>query len=118
MPLSYLVNEDSRGVLGDALTHPDLGIDFVRVGDSNGPPLGMLDPEILCWAEEAGRILISRDKRTLGIHLQNHLRSGRHSPGVFLIRPGCRIRDLVAFLVEIAFNTDAEDWVDRDHYFP
>ena len=66
MALRYVLDENLRGPLWGLISrHNQKGnnpIDVVRVGDSNAMPLGTKDPELLRWAEEEGRILISHDK--------------------------------------------------------
>src|SRR2546429_4475372 len=48
------------------------------------PPLGTPDPDNLLWAEQHGRIIVTEDRRTMPVHLADHLQAGRHSPGVFI----------------------------------
>jgi len=90
--LRFLLDEHLRGPLWLAiLRHNALGglpIDVARVGDSPELPLGSADASILLWAEQEGRILPTEDIHTMPGHLADHLRDGRHSPGVFVIRVG------------------------------
>jgi hypothetical protein len=83
MPPRYLLDENLRGPLWRACRQHNargqLPIDIVRVGDAACPALGSLDPEVLVWAEGAGRIVVTFDKSTLAAHLADHLRSG-HLP--------------------------------------
>jgi len=63
--------ESARSTLGRDERHNEFSstpIDAVRVGDHGAPPLATLDPEILVWCEEAGRILVSLDKQSLPGH--------------------------------------------------
>src|ERR1700682_247658 len=102
MPLRFLLDEHLRRRLWRAVvSHNAAGIDLLdvmRVGDPVDLPLGSVDPDMLVWAEREHRILISRDKRTLPTHLVNHLNAGRHSPGIFIILPGCAIPLVLSFL--------------------
>lgn len=70
MALAYVLDEHLRGPLWRAVQrHNARGsnpIDVARVGDANGPPLGATDPEILLWAEQAGRVLITFDEQWTG----------------------------------------------------
>jgi hypothetical protein len=120
--IGFLLDEDQRGdlwwhVQGHNLSgeHP---IDCVCVGDVSELQLESSDPEILLWAEEAGRILVTRDRRTMGTHLRAHLDSGHHSPGVFIVRPGKAYADVLDFLVCTAYASDGADWTDRIEYIP
>src|SRR5687768_3351564 len=112
----FLLDEHLRGELWEALAGRGAGLDVVRVGDPPDLPLRSTDPDILIWAESEGRILVSRDHATMTAYFADHLAAGRHSPGVFLIRPRSRLADVVATLVLVAEDSDADDWRDRVHY--
>lgn len=122
MPLAFLLDEHLRGVLWRAIQRHNLGglerLDASRVGDAPDLPLGTLDPEILTWAERAGRILISRDASTLYGHLADHLQAGNHCPGIFMVRRQCLLAQVVAFVVEAAYRSDAASWENRIEYIP
>jgi hypothetical protein len=122
MLAGYLLDEHLRGPLWRAIqTHNARGvypIDVVRVGDPPALPCGSLDPDILTWAEREGRILVSRDEATMKTHLADHLAAGRHSPGVFLIRRGSTLDEVVEFLVDAAYASDPPDWEARCVYIP
>jgi hypothetical protein len=93
-------------------------IDAVRVGDAGAPALGTDDAEVLIWAKQAERILITFDENTLPGHLADHLRAGRRSPGIFTIRPAIHLPDLVEFLVLAAWASKPAEWQDRISYVP
>jgi hypothetical protein len=69
---------------------------------ASATPPGSTDPDILAWAEREGRLLVSGDRKTLLAHFADHLRAGRHSPGLFLLRPLSPLPQLVDFLVAAA----------------
>src|SRR4051794_50987 len=123
MPLRYLLDEQLRGggLWQAILRHNSRGVnplDVIRVGDPPAPPGGSLDPEILRWAEQEGRILVSADKKTLPGHLKQHLLAGRHSPGVFLIRPASAIPRVLFALELAAYAGDPLTFQDRAEYIP
>jgi hypothetical protein len=122
MPLRYVLDEHLRGELWQAVqSHNARGaypLNVVRVGDPPGLPLGADDPDVLRWAEREGRVLVSRDEGTLKTHLADHLRTGRHSPGVFLIRRGSALADVAFFLVAAAYASEAVEWQDQYRYIP
>lgn len=121
-PIKFLLDEHLRGPLLKACDahnrESQLKIDVVSVGDFDDLPIGTQDPEILRWAEVHGRVLITRDKRTMPGHLRDHLAAGRSSPGVLIVRPGLTISYVVEFLACIAHASDAYEWIDRVEFIP
>ena len=122
MALRYLLDEHLRGPLWDAmLRHNARGadaLDVTRVGDPADLPLGARDPGILIWGEREERILVCLDKATMATHLAEHLASGHHSPGVFTLRRGFSLPELVSFLVLAAYATDPAEWKDQISFVP
>jgi hypothetical protein len=122
MSLTFLLDEHLRGVLWRALQRYNAGgceqLDAIRVGDEPDLPLGILDAAILLWTEREGRILISRDVSTLAGHLASHLQAGNHCPGIFMVRRHCALPQVVSFLVEAAYRSNAADWENRIEYIP
>jgi hypothetical protein len=122
MALRYLLDENLRGDLWRALflhnAHSADPIDVVQVGDPPDVPLSTPDPDILAWAELAGHVLVSRDRRTMIAELAAHLRAGRSSPGVFIIRRRARLAEVLALLVEAAYAGDEHQWRDQVTFIP
>lgn len=117
MPLRFVLDEQLRGkpIWGALRRRAALGspLDVVRVGDPPDLPLGSSDPEILIWVEREGRILLTEDRRTIGRHLANHLRSGRSSPGVFLIYPQATNPFIIQWLELVVADNDPAQWRDQ-----
>jgi hypothetical protein len=123
MPLQFLLDENLRGGgLWQAIQQHNaagaIPIDAIRVGDPPDLPLGTPDGQILSWAEQAARILVSFDRKTLSGHLANHLKAGNHSPGVFLLRPGSSIPQIVFHLELATAAGDPASFRDRIEYVP
>lgn len=122
MPLRFVLDENQRGPPWRAvIRHNQAGIyplDVMRVGDLLDLPLGSTDPDILLWCEREDRILVSFDKTTLAGHLNNHLQSGHHSPGIFLLRRASRLSQVLAHLALVAHASDAWEWQDRIEFIP
>lgn len=122
MALIYVLDEHLRGPLWDCVQRhnargPDQ-LDAIRVGDAKGIPLGITDPDLLTWAESEARILVSQDRRTLPAYLDDHLKRGHHSPGIFMIRPAARLNVVLEFLVVAAHASHPEEWKDRIAFLP
>ena len=122
MPLAFLLDEHLRGNLWDFIqTHNQAGslvIDAERIGDTPDLPLGTKDPVVLVWAEQHGRIILSRDFRTMPGHFNDHLAAGRHSPGVALLRPSASLAEIVSYLAVAAHAAEAYEFADAVRVIP
>jgi hypothetical protein len=122
MPLRYVLDEHLRGPLWRAIQwHNNSGVyplDAVRVGDPPDLPLGTGDPALLLWAEREQRILVTHDPDTMATHLADHLASGRHSPGVFMVRPLTTLPQTLSFLRDAAYASEPPEWQDRIQFIP
>ena|SRR5437868_12569356 len=120
MPLRFLVDENLRGPLWQAIlrhnNRTDFAIDAVRVGDEKAPPLSASDTDLLLWAEHEDRIVISVDRSTMPMHFSDHLQAGHDSPGLILLRKSARIAQVVEFLSLAAHASEPEEWQNRIEY--
>jgi hypothetical protein len=66
---------------------------------------------------EAGRVLVSQDRRTMPAHFVEYVSSSR-SPGVILLREAVSIGVAVEELALIWTASEAEEWVDRLVWIP
>lgn len=107
-------NIDSDLVLGVRRRVDD--IDILRVQDVGLRTLG--DPEILQWAADGGRILISHDLKTIPGFAGDRLIAGLPMPGVILLRSNLSIARAIDELAAIAGATDAEEWHNQIAYLP
>ena len=80
--------------------------------------MGSADPEILLWAERENRIVITLDAKTIPNYLADHLKTGQHSPGVFIIRQVTSLAQVVSFLEAVAHASEAHEWRDNLNYVP
>ncbi len=122
MALRFVLDENLRGPLWNLVCrynhsnpHP---IDVVRVGDGMTVSLGASDRELLRWAETEGRIVVSSDRRTMSIHLSDHLAAGHHSPGIMIIRAGTSLRAILEYLVLASVASEASEWADVHRFVP
>lgn len=87
-------------------------LDVVRVGDPNCVPLGTADADILLWAEQEERMLVTRDQSTMKSHLEQHLAAGQTSPGILMIRPYGQLSAVIEFLELADQLSDPHEWQD------
>jgi hypothetical protein len=119
--IRFVLDEDVPGSVWQAVQdHNARGVyllDVIQVGRLPALPKGTTDPDLLCWAEQDGRVIVSRDRKTMSGHYADHLAAGRHSAGVLIISP-TRMDDLIAQLALIAHADVPADWFDRLDFFP
>lgn len=69
--------------------------------------------ELLHFAAEEDRILVTHDIHTLPVQFTRYLASGAFSPGVFLIHPQTPIADATGWLEVASLAADPTDWQDQ-----
>jgi Domain of unknown function (DUF5615) len=116
--LRFLVDQDTPPSLAAALRQAAPGMDVIQVGDPGAPSLGTPDPDLLIAAATLGRVLISRDKKTMPGHLIAHFAAGRHTAGVMLLRNDFALAVHVRKIVNYWLADAAADRVDRTVYIP
>ena len=122
MPLTYLIDENLRGATWNIISRHNSrrldAIDALRVGDDPAPPLGTPDDAILRWCEDAGRILVTFDKKSMPSCLSEHLAAGRQCPGIFMLRDGAALPGILEFLIVAAFTSEPEEWTGQINRIP
>jgi hypothetical protein len=117
MPIQFLIDEDMpRAVYHAIVRHNQKTrdtIDAMYVGQLNAPPKGTQDPDLLIWAEETRRLLVSYDKRTLPKNFATHLVAGRHVPGIFLFKLHHSFPFIAEFLATVTHASSPDEWIDR-----
>jgi hypothetical protein len=88
------------------------------VGDIGAPPDSTLDPEILIWCEQHAFILVTNNRKSMPLHLQNHLAQGRHVPGILVLNPQMSVGETIEELVLICGASEEEEYLDRISFLP
>lgn len=115
MKVRYQADADLDGRMVRGLKRAAPEIDIRTALDAGLTGKG--DADVLRIAAEAGRVLVSQDRRTIPKHFQHHIRSAR-SPGVVLLRGGISIADAIDDLLLIWNASEAEEWIDRLVWIP
>jgi hypothetical protein len=71
--IRYLLDENVNPVLRSALLKRDAGLVVWQIGMPGVPEYGTLDPEILIWCEENEFILVTNNRKSMPVHLEDHL---------------------------------------------
>jgi hypothetical protein len=79
---------------------------------------GTSDPELLAWAAERKRILVTHDLRTVPQHAFERLAAGQYLAGVFALSNLMPIGDAIEYLVFITACSDGIEWENRVTYLP
>ena len=116
--INYLLDEHVDPRLRKALKQLAADIVVWRIGDVNAPTFGTPDPGILVWCADQKFILVTNNRATMPVHLHDHLNSGRHMPGIFILNPNLTLGETADELHLIWVVTVAEDYQDRIWYLP
>ena len=84
-----------------------------QVATPDSPAKGTLDPDLLLWCEEHAFILVTNNRKTMPGHLQDHLASGHHIPGILIMNSKMTIGETIEELLLIWIASDEEEYHDR-----
>jgi hypothetical protein len=73
---------------------------------------GVLDSDVLAFATDEGRILVSHDFQTMPKYFRE-FSQGRRSPGVLLVRQDLPVGEAIETLLLISEASEADEWVNR-----
>ena len=85
MAFQYLFDENVEPAYVTQIRRRNPDVVVLAVGELTTPPKGTLDPEILIWCEIQNFILVTNNRRSMPVHLIDHLEQGRHIPGIFIL---------------------------------
>ncbi|AOW98764.1 MULTISPECIES: DUF5615 family PIN-like protein [Moorena] len=88
------------------------------IGDPNTPPKGTSDPDILRWCEDNGFILVTNNRKTMPVHLKDHLAAGLHVPGIFIINEDMSMGQIMEELIIIAEASIEDEYKDQISFMP
>ena len=118
MNLSYLQDEHVPSYLKAEIARRERGLNVWRIGESGAPPLGTPDPQLLQWCETVGCILVTNNRRSMPVHLADHLSSGRHAPGIFILDAMMSVGDTADHLVLVAIASFPDEYRDGIWFLP
>jgi predicted nuclease of predicted toxin-antitoxin system len=104
-------NDIVRGLL---LRRP--GLDIVRVQD-----VGLAeaeDPDVLAWAAEARRIVLTHDRTTFPDFAYDRVTAGEPMPGVFVVNDRMPVGRAIDELLMVDDCSEPGEWEGRVLYLP
>lgn len=114
--LRLLIDQDLDQdiVRGLQLRLPDLDtITAHRAGLSAAP-----DPELLAWADEQDRILVTHDRRTMPRHATDRMAAGERVAGVFVVPRRLPLSQVIDDLEVMVACSEQSEWKDLVRFLP
>ncbi|XWK90631.1 MAG: hypothetical protein U7127_11440 [Phormidium sp.] len=118
MTIQYLIDENVNPLYPQQLRRREPELVIQVVGEPATPPKGTLDPEILIWCETYEFILVTNNRRSMPVHLADHLAQNRHIPGIFILNPDMGIGETIDELITIAKYSFENEYQDRITFLP
>jgi hypothetical protein len=118
MSLKYLLDENLDPIYKRQLIESNPNLVVWKIGEPNVPPLSTLDPEILCWCEEHNFVLVTNNRKSMPVHLAEHIERGGHIPGIFILGPKLSIGENINQLIFIAEASFDDEYQDQIVYLP
>lgn len=114
--LRLLSDENFHGPVVRALLARVPGLDLARVQDVG--LMGVADPDVLAWAAQEGRILLSHDKKTIPRFAAARITAGEPMPGVFMVPLTMPTGQAIDELELLATATAMDEWSDVVKFLP
>jgi predicted nuclease of predicted toxin-antitoxin system len=114
--LRRLADENFNGDIVRALLLRQPDLDIVRVQDVG--LAGVVDPDILAWAAENDRIILTHDRATLPDYAYERLAVGESMPGVFILNDRFPVGQGIREILLMVACSEQPDWTDRVVYLP
>lgn len=90
----------------DAMTAFEVGLSNAR------------DSELLAWANQAERIIVTHDRRTMPAHAARRMNEAKRVFGVFVVSRRLQIVDVINDLEIMVMCSDEHEWENVVRYLP
>jgi predicted nuclease of predicted toxin-antitoxin system len=111
----FLADENFRaGIVQGLRRHA--GIDILTVFDAGHA--GRSDPDVLSFAANEGRVLISHDVNTMPHFFREMLARGEQTAGIILISQLASFHEAIEALLLVWEASTPEEWVDHLEFLP
>ena len=115
MRIAFQADSDLDPDIARGLRRKDPSLDFRNAAGII--PDGTPDAEVLGVAADAGRVLVTRDVRTMRVHFQQFV-AGRESPGVLLIPSSRSIGAAIEGILMVWLTWTPEDLRNQVRWLP
>jgi hypothetical protein len=114
--LRLVSDENFNGDIVRGLLRRQPGLELVRVQD-----VGLMetsDPDILEWAANQGRVLLSHDVSTVPPAAYQRVGEGKPMPGVFVVPDRMPIGQAIDEILFLSMNVEPGEWQDQVLFLP
>lgn len=116
--IKYLLDENVDRALLAGLRQHHFEITVWIIGDPGSPPRQTPDPDILIWCEAHDFLLVTNNRSSMPVHLNDHLNAGRHVPGIFILNAAMSIGDTLDELALIWEISTLDEYLDQIRHLP
>lgn len=114
--LRLLADENFNGDIVRGLLLREPGLDLIRVQDAG--LAGIEDENMLAWAAENNRIILTHDRATMPSHAFDRVGEGKPMAGVFILNDRFPIGRAIDEILLLAKYTEQAEWSGRTIYLP
>jgi hypothetical protein len=114
--LRLLIDQDLDQVIlrGLLLRVPNLDVITAHQADLSD----ISDPELLAWAAEQGRIVVTHDRRTMPYHAADRMAEGERVAGIIIVSRRLPVSQVIDDLEIIVSCSEVEEWENVLKYLP
>lgn len=92
------------------------GLDIVRVQDAG--LAGADDPDILAWAAQHNRIVVTHDRATMAVYAYERAAAGEEMQGVFILNDRFPVGQVIQEILLMIACSEQADWRGRVVHLP
>ncbi len=111
--IKYLLDENVDPDLRAALKAKWPEMTVWHIGDPSTPHDQTPDPVILGWCEEHAFVLVTNNRRTMPVHLKDHVAAGRRCYGIFILNRKMSLSQTVDALALYWLEEKPEAFLDQ-----
>lgn len=114
--MRFLADENFNNRILRGIRRENADVDIVRAQDTD--VYQAADPDVLEWAAQAGRILLTHDIKTMPRYAYERVKDGKAMPGVVAIHEDAGIGEVIADFLIIVGASTAQDFENQVVYLP
>jgi len=118
MALKYLMDENIDPIYPTQLRSKQVELIIRVIGEPSIPAKGTKDPEILEGCEKYDFILVTNNRKSMPVHLNDHLQANHHIPGIFILNANLSVGQNIDELILIAECSFANEYQDQIIHLP